>query len=94
MKRKPKQALRAGLPVVRIVDAPVPPYGDPAYARWVDAAIFRMGEIELMAGIKVTNRQAASLMLEHFMLSQAVSHNEVRRLNEKAAEMRRTQACL
>lgn len=85
-KKKPVE-LRTGLPVIRIIDVPAPDFDDPGYDRWVDSAIWRMGEIERMAGQKMTPRHSAALVMEHFQLGNAVAGLESRRLQLKRIMM-------
>ena len=84
---KKKPELRAGLPVVRIVDTGAPDFDTPAYGKWVDAAIWRMGEIERMAGQRMSSRHAAALTVEHTQLGRAVASLEGRRLQIKRIMM-------
>lgn len=86
-KKKPKAEVRANLPVIRVVDTPIPDSDSPSYEKWIDAAVWRMGEIERMAGRRMPMRHAAALTLEHMQLGMAVAGSEQRRLQIKQITM-------
>lgn len=53
----------------------------------IDAMMRRLGEIEAMAGLEMTQREARRLMIEHWQLAIAIPAAESRRLSIKAAQM-------